>query len=252
MAEDTRVVFREKELKGSRLRCLMLTSGSREQVAERLSNMIGHLGIVDPQKHKWMPQGFLNKPEAQLGRTKTFLSDEQREQLLNWWLATKAPTPHWDIVSECTIDGKKGLLLVEAKAHQPELKENDPCSSTNIDNRQQIARAINDASTGLNSVLPGWALSRDKHYQLCNRWAWSWKLATMGIPVILIYAGFLNADEMKNPFKSASEWKDSVLVYSEKYVPVKAWGQKIEIGGTPFYGLIRAIDREWKVYKAEK
>jgi len=254
MAENRRVVFSKNHLSGSRLGCLELTSGSRKQVAARLSNIIGSFGEVDPLKHKWMPQGFLDKAEAQLGRTKTFLSDGQRKQVLKWWLARRKgiQTPNWDIVSDCTIDGREGLLLVEAKAHRKELKEDDSCSSTNEENLERIARAIRESSDGLNRIFPGWSLSRDEHYQLCNRWAWSWKLATMGIPVILIYAGFLNANEMRNPFKSARDWHDAVLNYAENYVPVKAWEQNLKIGEIQIHGLIRAIDREWKVCKAKK
>ena len=41
----------------------------------------------------------------------------------------KAPT--WDIASTCTIFGKKGLLLV-AKAHSEELKEDDRCGTKRL------------------------------------------------------------------------------------------------------------------------
>jgi hypothetical protein len=41
-----------------------------------------------------------------------------------------------------------------------------------------------------------WALSRDWCYQMSNRFAWAWKLAEFGKPVILIYRGFLAYDEM--------------------------------------------------------
>lgn len=31
---------------------------------------------------------------------------------------------------------------------------------------------------------------------MSNRFAWAWKLATMEVPVVLVYLGFLNATEM--------------------------------------------------------
>ena len=34
------------------------------------------------------------------------------------------------------------------------------------------------------------------HYSLCNRVAWAWKLAQLGVPVVWVYLGFLNATEM--------------------------------------------------------
>ena len=41
-----------------------------------------------------------------------------------------------------------------------------------------------------------WGLSRDHHYRFSNRFAWSWKLATFGLLAVLVYLGFLNAQEM--------------------------------------------------------
>jgi crotonobetainyl-CoA:carnitine CoA-transferase CaiB-like acyl-CoA transferase len=38
--------------------------------------------------------------------------------------------------------------------------------------------------------LPGWSLSVDSHYQICNRFAWAWKIASLGVPVVLIAAIF--------------------------------------------------------------
>ena len=66
-------------------------------------------------------------------------------------------------------------------------------------NHNQIGDAIQQANHGLEPLLPGWDLSRDSHYQLSNRFAWSWKIASMGVPVVLVYLGFLNADEMDAP-----------------------------------------------------
>ena len=49
----------------------------------------------------------------------------------------------------------------------------------------------------------------DHHYQLSNRFAWLWKLASLGIPVVLLYLGFLNAQDMTDDgplFRSEEEW----------------------------------------------
>ena len=54
-----------------------------------------------------------------------------------------------------------------------------------------------------------WGLLRDHHYQLANRFAWSWKLALVGVPVVLVYHGFLNAQEMAPkdvPLRSEGDW----------------------------------------------
>ena len=41
-----------------------------------------------------------------------------------------------------------------------------------------------------------WALSHERRYQMANRIAWSRKLTELGYPVILVYLGFLRAEEM--------------------------------------------------------
>jgi hypothetical protein len=65
-------------------------------------------------------------------------------------------------------------------------------------NHDKIGSAIRQANTNLNLISPGWNLSGDLHYQLSNRFAWSWKLASLGIPVVLVYLGFLNANDMSD------------------------------------------------------
>ncbi len=90
--------------------------------------------------------------------------------------------------------------------------------------------AIQEANAGLEPIVPGWSLSRDSHYQLSNRFAWSWKIAELGTPVILVYLGFLNAGEMIDqgpPFHSAREWNDVVRSYARGVVPDDAWDTQV-------------------------
>jgi hypothetical protein len=203
-----------------------------------------------------MPRGFLNPDEAKLGETTGFLSEEQRKVVTTWWLKVtrNANTPNWDIVSTCKIEGQPGLILVEAKAYDKELKQNDKCNASNADNLEQIGKAIQEANAGLNTILSGWGLAKESHYQLCNRFAWSWKITSLGVPVILVYLGFLNAEEMADqgePFRSADEWAEIVRGHSHGIVPDRAWNTRLEINGTPMCALIRAVDLCW-VPSAEK
>ena len=117
-----------------------------------------------------------------------------------WWLAVQSggsKTPTWDIVSTCAVDGHKGLLLVEAKAHNQELKVKDRVKGSRP-NRERIAECIREANSGLSTLTEfGWALSHEHRYQMANRFVWSWKLTELGYPVVLIYLGFLGAEEMR-------------------------------------------------------
>lgn len=194
-----------------------------------------------------MPDGILKMDEAKVHENFPLLDDAQKQHLLDWWLHTQphANTPNWDIVSTCTIEQKRGLLLVEAKAHKNELSSSGKPTG-NQANHDWIERAIEEANTNLNAVLDGWKLQRDKSYQLANRFAWAWKLASMGIPVVLVYLGFRNAEEMgKGMFVTHGDWKTCVLDHARPFVPQSAWGQRLDIEGVPLFPLIRSLELDF-------
>jgi hypothetical protein len=118
-AERT-ITFREREFKGSRLRCLLLTNNAPKDVAVFLNSLVVPHAVVTPGDDHWAPRGFLEPHEAKLGETPGFLADANRATLTRWWLsqAGRANTPNWDLVSTCRIENRRGLILVEAKAHE--------------------------------------------------------------------------------------------------------------------------------------
>ncbi len=101
----------------------MLTSLSRDHVADVLTKLIEPFGEVRPEDH-WKPEGFLGPAEAKLGEDLDFLPTESRQILTRWWLKASraANTPNWDLVSTFTVGDRRGLVLVEAKAHEAELR----------------------------------------------------------------------------------------------------------------------------------
>jgi hypothetical protein len=235
------VTFRRREFKGSRLRCLMATSVARADVAAFLTALVRPHATVT-SADVWQPRGFLDGDEARLGEAGAFLSAERREALTAWWLAVRkrANTPNWDIVSTCRMDGRQGLVLVEAKAHAGELHR-DGKGAGNAQNDASISAAIAEANTALGGASAGWNLCADAHYQLCNRFAWAWKVASLGVPVVLVYLGFLDAEEMANGvLRSADEWRTCVLEHTRDFVPEKVWEQQQGGGAAGFVPLIRA------------
>jgi hypothetical protein len=75
-----------------------------------------------------MPQAFENTAEATLPKAARLLPSDVRRELKRWWLAAVSGitrTPNWDIASTCTIEGKAGILLIEAKAHDQELRKEE-------------------------------------------------------------------------------------------------------------------------------
>lgn len=244
-----------KEQRGSRARCVLFTEGAREDVARRLTALVAPHAVVDPSRHVWAPKGLSDPAEGKLGDTTAFLSGFQREEISSWWLAVRhasANTPNWDIISQVTIGGREGLILVEAKAHDQELvkeesgKRTEPNpSASSASNHERIGTCIEEASRSLSSASGvAWNLSRDSHYQLSNRFAWSWKVTTMGIPVILVYLGFLKADEMKDrgiPFDNHEQWKQLVESQSQDLFPNTVWGKTMGVNGVQFIPLIRSV-----------
>jgi hypothetical protein len=244
---DPLATLPKRQQRGSRARCILLTNGSDEEVACRLSGLAKPFATIDADRDRWMPRGFADPAEAKLGEALSLLSSERCEAITCWWLAVRehANTPNWDIAATATIDGTKGLLLVEAKAHTAEIKADGKANKGRTENHRRIGAACLEASTELNSILPGWSLSLERNYQLCNRFAWAWKLASLGVPVVLVYLGFLRAQEMRDqglPLADGDQWEHLVREHSKGVVPPKIWDEPILVGGVPLHAKIHSME----------
>lgn len=252
--------------RGSRPRCVSFMDGHPEDVARRLENLVAWPGVAVAPDSAWMPTG---RPvaqsvaghrdpaeEATLDNPNPLLTTAESKALKDWWLNHPHPmanTPNWDIASQCRVNGQKGLLLVEAKAHANELKDDgkslDPkASKRSFENHAQIGRAISDAAAVLqrDTGLPC-AVSRDLRYQMSNRFAMACKLTEMGYAVVLVYLGFLNANDMSDqgqPFDSPDAWRVAVERHSEILFPSRMWEQPWTLNGLLFLPLIRSL--EWR------
>ena len=226
------------------------------EVAARLSALAAPFATVSCEDH-WMPQGFTDLQEAQLHQAPRLLDRKISEQLTSWWLeaaSQKAMTPNFDIASTCTIEGTHGLLLVEAKAHDEELSKEASGRLLGLDSsedrrasHEKIGAAIDAARMSLERTtsLP-WRITRDTHYQISNRFAWAWKLTELGVPVVLVYLGFLRANEMTDrgkPFIDHADWERLVKSHSEALFPPQVWGQRWESGGRALIPLIRSLEQ---------
>ena len=225
--------------RGSKPRCHWLTYGARGQVGHRLTELAQPWGTVSAADC-WLPEGFDRLDEARLDREPGLLPEaKHREALRDWWLAvSNGNTPNFDIVSTCKVGCKRGLLLVEAKAHASELtkqKAKKPLKAqarlNSRRNHKRIGAAIEEANAALRADTGlCWKLSRDRCYQMSNRFAWSWKLTTLGYPVILVYLGFLNAREMCDqgtPFANDDKWQSLVKEHSRSLFPEQVWDQPV-------------------------
>jgi len=266
--QDTSLRFpqlKEKQQTGSKVRCHLLTHGTKGEVAQRLTRLIEPFGEV-LATDSWMPEGFAQCDEAQLHTSERIITDPKlRTSLLSWWLAVpgarRTTTPNWDIASTCSVRGKRGLLLIEAKAHDAELRNEErgkPLGAedgkgVSVDSRRnhlKIGGCIQDASLALSEQTRlAWALSRDWNYQMANRYTWAWKLTELGIPVILIYLGFIGCEEMRKgsaqkPIADKEDWERMVQAHSQLLFPRQIWDREWNVHGQPFIPLIRVHEQD--------
>lgn len=247
--------LRPNQQRGSKPRCHGLTHGPREAVANRLTILISPWGTVTPSDH-WKPGGFDDPREPRLDQKwarELIPGESDRVVLRDWWLTVhkNANTPNWDIASTCKVGASPGLLLVEAKAHDEELRIEErgkscPDAINGRRNHARIGWCIEDASLVLtDQTRLRWTLSRDSRYQMANRFAWSWKLTELGFPVILVYLGFLNAEEMRDMGTPLTEtsWPSLVRSHSESCFPAEVWNRQWTVNHRSFIPLIKTIEQ---------
>lgn len=235
-------------MKGSKYAILKFVESS--DFLDVLNNLINAANANVTTYDNWLPKCINYDKEAEL---KDFLkynfSSELGDKITDWWLFTDATTPNWDLITTCTINGKRGLVLVEAKAHVDELKNDskrEPSKSDNSKkNHQSIAEAIEEANNEINKEFIDVKISRDNCYQLSNRIAHAWWLANQGIPVVLMYLGFLNCEDMDNGknnlFKMSKDWEDCFINHAKIVGADKLMDKTINCGKSSFVMICRSI-----------
>jgi len=66
----------------------------------------------------------------------------------------------------------------------------------------------------------------------------------MGIPVILVYLGFLRADRMEDrgkPFVRDTDWQDLMRTHCAA-IPVEVWNRPWKLNGETFVPLLRTME----------
>lgn len=201
----------------------------------------------------WMPKSLHNDKEAELKNFLKYNFDPQMyNKIISWWLHVDTTTPNWDLVTTCTIGGKRGILLVEAKAHEKELNEEShgkklekSASDNSKLNHEKIKVAIDKAKNEINNANYNLEISRDNCYQLSNRIAHSWWLANHGIPVVLMYLGFLDSQDMndgKNTLlNSPEDWETCFLNHAKQVGVDSIINKWVECGESKFITICRSI-----------
>jgi hypothetical protein len=200
----------------------------------------------------WQPLGTKAPSEARLEQfgPRAYPEHPAWPVLTAWWLrnARGANTPNWDIALSCDVEGQPGLILVEAKANVPELSEagkweDEKASPNSEENRKHIGKAIDEARVALNPVLPGISIGRDRHYQLSNRIAFAWRLASLGIPTVLVYLGFTGdtgISDVGTPFTDDVHWQTTVRQHVSGVCPSTVFDNPVDVGPASFWLLSRS------------
>jgi hypothetical protein len=238
-----------------------MTRGSRKNVLDWTSQsrfLPEFLALVKPIECRvsassiWQPIGHSAPREARLEHFSpaAIPGHVAWPTLRSWWLqhTAGANTPNWDIALSCEIEGRPGLILVEAKANVPELSSAGKSVTVNASQKSQsnhthIANAIAEARDGLAALLPYVAIDRDRHYQLSNRLAFGWKLASLGIPTVLVYLGFTGDQGIRDvgmPIADDEHWQSCLREHLAPVCSPEVLDAPLHVGPARLWVLARS------------
>jgi hypothetical protein len=244
--------------------------GSRKHVLDwveqpgfptELFDLLRPVGCSPRADKRWMPLSHAEHGEARLETFGPAVMPDHAAwpALASWWLKHRqgANTPNWDLALNCDIEGRHGLILVEAKANVPELvgrvgtdglpaaggKALDrKASDRSGENHTRIGEAIEEVRLSLLPQAPALSISRDRHYQLSNRIAFAWRLASLGIPTVLVYLGFTGDEGIRyagEPFRDGEHWREVLHTHICEVGAEDLLERRVDTGAAPFWILVR-------------
>lgn len=190
---------------------------------------------------------ILNSSDYKNDNAKKILEGIQKKQsfinlLKKAYKSTKKKLPAKEKLFAKIMEENKDLNLAFTKHIENLLKLSETIEQQE---KEEILKKLFEEEEKMVKVQ--FNLSTLEFYQLSNRFAFAWKLASMGIPTILIYLGFIGAEEMgKRHFKSHNDWKKCVEKGSEGIIPSEVWKTKTfyvngnKNTGTPLTFLIKS------------
>lgn len=147
-----------------------------------------------------------------------FLTDAglitKEHEFYNWWVQYPGKKPTWDYICRAEIDGKSGLILLEAKAHKGETTKTGKArpvrgkvkdvEQANV-NYDQIERNIIDEFRRLGK---SYHTEGNGYYQIANRIAYASKIhSILGVPVLLVFFGFIGDCHFPDKWENEEIWK---------------------------------------------
>lgn len=220
---------------------------------ETVQQWVAPQGFTVATGATWMPSGWEQSKESRLfNQSSPFLDPGRKDILRRWWLAHEGNIPNWDLIVQAAGRDGPALVLVEAKAHVAEFdrkrkpllyrSEDLKARERTDDNHRQIGRAIDEASNALSSQ--GIRISCEHHYQLSNRIAMAWKLASLGVQNTLVFLGFTGDREISRKgdyFANDAHWRRAFRDYLKEVLPGDLLENDISAGAASFRVLSRSL-----------
>ena len=160
-----------------------------------------------------------------------FPMPDRRRLARDWWVpypSARNRYPDWDLLCQIDVAGTPGILLVHAIADTEELRQHDrrerpdPTQPLRLANDYCVRLRLADANRQLAQLdLGNFQLSADHRYGISWRIAFLHKLAAEGIPVVLMYLGWLQPPEWatSHGFQSAEHWDRVVRDHMRPVAP---------------------------------
>lgn len=239
------------DLRGSRRHVLNWRQSPR--FAAELNALLEQTGVVVSHLTTVLPVSHSHPAEARLDTYgPRFLPDAiDWAAVRSWWLrhTARANTPNWDLAAVGHRRRRAALVLVEAKANIPELSDRGkPVSSDrsvrSLENDAQIRAAIDEACRGWKQLDPHVHMSSAAHYQLANRLAFVWRLASLGLDTVLVYLGFTGDTGIADagePFRDAHHWERVFWKHAKPVVPPTLFERELSFGAGTAWCLARSL-----------
>ncbi|MBN2356916.1 hypothetical protein JXO59_12445 [candidate division KSB1 bacterium] len=179
--------------------------------------LLDSIGFAPGASIEWLDFDFNPNndwPDAELKGLEFLQGDEYRDLQKKWaeFWPLGGGIHNWDAVGWVHANGKKELLLVEAKAHTDEIMSD--CGAANPKSIDKITNAFSQAKAGLH--VPSEKDWTTKYYQFANRIATIYFLNQQGINARLMFIYFLGDKvQGKNCPKTKQEWQQALSEQDE-------------------------------------
>lgn len=164
--------------------------------------------------------GVPSKDDPTERELKTYLKEkgfvsEKITSISKWWPNSG---PVWDYVCQAKFNGADGLILLEAKAHKSETNKAKK-AEPDRDKVKDLKKAENNHTTIEQNINKELAQLRgvdnvtyEGFYQVANRIAYANKARQVfGMPILLVFLGFIGDKSFKDSWKHADQWKNEIL-----------------------------------------